>query len=330
MKRSHCVVGGLLPAFLLLFPPLVRADLVCSEPVADAGELRSGLYLARRFLIRNTGTSPVQITDAKPSCGCLKPRLEKRRLQPGEEGSILVEVNTLTQASGPHQWRVLLLYRDGETQQELPLYVTATLQAELVLEPAALNLHTTSTCRHQLTLTEYRPLPLNVHATQTSHPELRVQVQEVRQLGPGQWQRTIQVEVTEAFPEGKHDVLVQLFSDDAEYRELKIPVGVVKRSRKHVQAAPDSVSFAGGDARMIPARIVLLSGADDQVVEVSKVEADNPAIQCRWAQGPGAMTTLKIQFDPGQMEKTFQGRVQVFLSKPEGDQISIPVSWKRE
>jgi len=331
MMRSHPGVGWLLSSFFLLVPTAVRAELTCPEPVAAAGELRSGLPLARRFVLRNTGTGPVQITDARPSCGCLQPRLEKRRYQPGEEGSVLVEVNTLTQAAGPHQWRVLLLYRDGETQHELPLFVTATLQSELLLEPAALHLHTTTSCRHQLTLTENRPLPLNILVVQTSHPELHVQVQPVKQLGPNQWTRTIQVEVAESFPEGKHDVLVQLFSDDSEYRELKIPIGVVKRSRKHIQVTPQTVSFVGSDAQMIPARIVLLNGADDQAVEVSKVDTGNPAIQCRWATGPGTMTTLKIQFDPGKMQTpAFQGTVRVSLSKPEGEQVSIPVSWNKE
>ena len=224
----------LLPALLVLvsgwLPSAARAELTCPEPIANAGAVRSGMPLTRRFLLRNTGQEPISITDARSSCGCLKPRLEKRQYRPGEEGHILVEVNTLTQSDGPHQWRVLVLYREGGDQRELPLFVEATVQSELLLEPAALNLHTSAACKHQFTLTEKRPLPLNILAVQASYPELRVQVDPVRQLGPSNWTRTIRVEVLESFPEGKHDVLVQLFSDDPEYRELKIPVGVIKRS----------------------------------------------------------------------------------------------------
>jgi hypothetical protein len=321
----------LLPAVLLLVPSVVRAELVCPEPAAAAGDVRSGMPLARRFVLRNTGTSALEISDAKPSCGCLKPRLEKRRYEPGEEGAILVEINTLTQAAGPHQWRVMVQYREGGERKELPLFVTATVHSELLLEPAALNLHTSTTCRHQVTLTENRPQPLKIVAVQTTHPELRVRVQPVQEVKSGQWIRTIEVEVVDSFPEGKHDVMVQLFTDDSDYRELKVPVGVVKRSRKRVQAAPASASFVGKDAQAIPARIVLLSGPDDQTVEVGTVQADHPAIQCRWAAGPGTMATLKISFDPARIQAdNLQGSVQVRLKKPEGEQVSIPVSWSRD
>lgn len=328
MERSG---RWLAAAFLVLVPSLVRAELVCLEPTVDAGEVRSGVPLARRFVLRNSGPGPVEIIDTRPSCGCLQPRLEKRRLKPGEEGGILVEVNTLTQATGPQQWRVLIHYREGDTQRDLPLYITATVHAELFLEPAALNLHTSTSCRHELNLTEKRPLPLEIRAVQTSHPELRVQVLPVLPIGPSHWTRTIKVEVTEAFPEGKHDVLVQLFSDDAEYRELKVPIGVIKQSSHRVQATPQRVSFVGSDAQAIPARIVLLSGSEDEAVEVGKVEADHPAIQCRWAKGPGAMATLKIQINPERApSQAFHGTVHVQLNKPDGEKVSIPVGWAKE
>ncbi len=331
MERSGRGARWLVPAILVLVPSLVRAELACPEPVLDAGEVRSGLPLARRFLLRNAGDGPIEISDARPSCGCLKPRLEKRRLQPGEEGAILVEVNTLTQATGPHQWRVLVLYREGDSQRELPLFITASVQSELLLEPAALNLHTSTTCRHEMTLTENRPLPLDIRAVRTSHPELRVQLLPVLQVGPSHWTRTIKVEVVESFPEGKHEVLVQLFSTDAEYRELKIPIGVTKRSGHRVQATPERVAFVGRDAQAIPARIVLLNGPEEEAVEVARVEADHPAILCRWAKGPGTMATLKIQLDPERARtESFQGTVQVFLNRPEGEKVSIPVNWTKE
>src|SRR5579884_3615222 len=57
------------------------ADLVCVEPLVDKGLVRSGSPLAQRFTLVNRGREAVEITEVKPSCGCLVPRLEKRLLQ---------------------------------------------------------------------------------------------------------------------------------------------------------------------------------------------------------------------------------------------------------
>ena len=87
----------------------------------------------------------------------------------------------------------------------------------------------------------------------------------------------------------------------------------------------------GSDAQAIPARIVLLNGPEDEAVEVEKVTTDHPAIQCRWAKGPGPMATLKIQFDPGELQAaTLEGSVQVHLARPVGEQVSIPVHWSKD
>ena len=77
----------------------------------------------------------------------------------------------------------------------------------------------------------------------------------------------------------------------------------------------------------LPSRIVLLSGHDDQEVLVKQVLADDPAIQCHWAKGPGPRTTLKILIDPNQVKPgTLQSAVHVQLLKPEAEQLTIPVT----
>jgi len=319
------------PGLLLLFLPLAapspaQAELQCSQPTVQMGEVRGGLPLSQVFHIRNTGTTPIDITDVRPSCGCLRPRLDRQSVLPGEEGAILMEVNTLTQPDGPRQWRVTLGYRENGQDRELSLSVLATVVSELLLEPAALVLSTETACRHDLTLTEKRPLPLTIATVRTTRPELVVRLGEARQEKDRTWTRIIQVEAAEAFPEGRHEEMIQLFSNDAEFRELKIPVTIIKRSRQHVQATPREVSLFGKADQPLPSRLVVLSGADDQEVVVEGVEAGDPAIRCQWARGPGKRSTLKIVVDPAQVQSgSLTSAVNVLLSKPAGEHVTIPV-----
>jgi len=326
MSRLSVSVGVLLP-FVVLLPCQARAELTCDRPVAELGEVRAGMPLAHRFTFRNTGTTAVAITDVRTSCGCLKPDLEQRDYRPGEEGTIRVEVNSLTQPAGPHQWRVVLAYREGEEERELALYISAGIISELQLRPASLTLYTDTAVSHELTLTERRSLPLTITSSQTTSPHLRVHRAPARQEEGGAWTRTIQIEATEELPEGKREEIVQLFTDDPEYRELKIPVSIVKRTRRQVSATPSTVAIHGDARQPLPSRIVMLSGHDDQDVLVQEVVADNPAIQCHWAKGPGTMTTLKILIDPKQVSAgTLQSAVHVQLLKPAPEQLTIPVT----
>jgi Protein of unknown function (DUF1573) len=321
-------LSGVLMLFLALSAPVpVHAELQCSEPTVQVGEVRGGLPLAQVFHFRNTGQTPIEIKDVRPSCGCLRPRLDSTTVPPGEEGSILMEINTLSQPDGPRQWRVTLTYRENGQDRELSFSVAAMVTSEILVEPASLILNTETACRHNMTLTEKRPLPLAFSVVRTTRPELVVRLGEAQQGKDRAWGRIIQVEATEAFPEGRHEEMIQLFSNDPEFRELKIPVTLIKRLRQRVQATPREVSLFGKADQPLPSRLVVLSGADDQEVVVERVESSDPAVHCQFAQGPGTRSTLKILVDPAQVRSgTLKSTVNVQLSKPAGEHVSIPVS----
>src|SRR5919198_3882141 len=143
MTRQALSVHGILLAWVF-GAPAARADLFCPRPVVELGEVRSGVPLAQRFTVVNRGREVVEVTDVRPSCGCLAPRLEPRRLRPREEGLLLLEINTLTQPEGPHAWRIAVRYRGAGQEGELALFVYARVVAEVSLHPPMLVLYTDS------------------------------------------------------------------------------------------------------------------------------------------------------------------------------------------
>ena len=96
-----------------------------------------------RFPLVNDGVQPIEITEVKASCGCpLKLRLSKQVLEPGEQGWVEVEVNTLSQPVGPNARRVDLKYRVGDQPAAAAVLITATLSKDISVEPAALTIST--------------------------------------------------------------------------------------------------------------------------------------------------------------------------------------------
>ncbi len=60
----------------------------------DYGEIEQGSDPYRFFKFTNVGTEPLQITNAKGSCGCTVPTYPKEPIFPGETGEIKVRYDT--------------------------------------------------------------------------------------------------------------------------------------------------------------------------------------------------------------------------------------------
>ncbi|HEY7308202.1 MAG TPA: DUF1573 domain-containing protein [Gemmataceae bacterium] len=322
-RRSHL----LLCVPILLAPtPRLWADLECAQPVVEKGEVRSGMSPSHRFAFTNRGEHPVEVTAVRPSCGCLAPKLEKRSFQPGESGELLLEVNTLTQPAGANTWRVTLHYKSGDDERELPLYISARLVTEISVEPPALAIYTDASISHEITIIDRRTEPLIVRAVPASSSYVRTHLGELHRNDAGHWVRSIQVEVLADCPEGTHDETLRICTSDPDYPELKVPFTIVKRARQQVQAAPAEVALTETSGQPLPARIVLLSAADDRDVLIERVESDRDAIDCRWAQGPGHRATLKIRVDRARISgDELRGVVRVHLRGPAPQTITIPV-----
>jgi hypothetical protein len=324
VRRLRAFLG--LAALLLpaTAPNAARADLVFSQPTIDAGEVYSGPVLARRFAFVNRGPDAVEVTDLRAGCGCLKPRLDRRTYQPGEAGELLVEINTLTQAPGAHAWPVLVCYRSGTTAHELPLRLTARLVTEVTVQPAALTVTTDAALAHEVVLTDLRPRPLAVTGTTGSSPQLQARVVETGNDEAGHRTYKVRIEVAADYPEGRSEAVVAIYTDDAAYRELCVPVTVVKRARAAVTATPGAVALRAAPGQPVPSRVVLLrdnTGGERVVVE--EVSADDPAVSCRWAPGPDKLATLKVSVDRARVLQTV---VRVRVSKPSPQTLTIPVT----
>src|SRR5205807_1418051 len=113
----------------------------------------------------------------------------------------------------------------------------------------------------------------------------------------------IAVEPAPDCPEGRHEEAVVLYTSDPEYRDLTVPVTIVKRSRQRLSAAPREVTLTAAPGQPLPARIVQLRDPRDQPVLIETVTADDPAITCRWAPGPGNAATLRIRVDHAASEQ---------------------------
>ncbi len=64
------------------------------DNIHDFGKLVDGEIVTYKFKFKNTGNSPLLISNASASCGCTVPSYPKQPIAPGEEGAIDVQFNS--------------------------------------------------------------------------------------------------------------------------------------------------------------------------------------------------------------------------------------------
>ncbi len=310
---------------------LVRASLECPQPVANGGEVRSGSTLRHEFHLLNRGPGTVRVIDVRSSCGCVVPRLQKRQFQPNEEAVLPIEVNTLRQGDGAHNWRIVVSYSEDGKPAELSLILAARILSEVRIEPPALAIRTETGISHTLTVTDRRPRALSVTAVESSLRDLHVRIGGPGHDSQGRPGTTLYVDVPADFPEGHHAGVLHIHTNDPHYADLEVPVSVTKESARLVRASPEEISLAGPEGAPLPSQIVLLCAAKDQPVRVESVEVDDPSLECHWAAGPGPRSTLRVRVDHHKIAGTgLTSAVRVHLASPEpGLVVVIPVKVDR-
>ena len=326
-QRIRHGLTATVPVLLLaVFGGSAWADLRFTQPAADVGEVRTGTPLVHRFALVNAGPEVVEITEARASCGCLTPRLDKRTFQPGEEGALQLEVNTLSQSAGPHTWRVQVACQSGGTRSDVTLCLTARVIAEVTVQPAALTMFADRPLAHDVVLTDLRAHPLAVTEVRTSCPALtaRIDAEAAGVPAPRRWK--VRVEVGDEFPQGRHAEVLSIYTDDPGYRELKVPVVVIKQAARHLAASPNQVTLLAPPGQAVPSRILLIRDPNNRPIDIEAVAADDPAVLSQWAQGPGNMATVKVTVDRARVAGgSLQSALHIHVRAPYRETLTIPV-----
>jgi Protein of unknown function (DUF1573) len=319
---------ALVCGFLCLFlPAQTCAELRCPEPVVQVGVARTGAPLAHRFLIENDSAEPLEITRVEASCGCLTPTLPNRVLQPGEKASVLLEVNTLSQPAGPHTWALRLEYHGGSETHEISLELCAKLITEVMVQPAAVVLAADQAPHTEITLTDLREHALRITTVRTSSANSSAKLIGTSRDAQGHLVQKVLLQVAADCPGGRHEESLHLYTDDPGYPDISVPIMILKRARERISATPSEVSLAGSRGQPAVSRLVILRDSKGEPIKIDTITADDPAIHCRSAEGPGAMATVRISADPaGSTGSSIRSAVHIRLLQPAQSVIIVPVT----
>jgi hypothetical protein len=175
-------------------------------------------------------------------------------------------------------------------------------------------------------VTDLRPRPLSVVRVEATSPHFRTRLGERAEDALGRRQQLVHLEIADTLPPGKHDEQVVLFTDDPDYRELRVAVSVVRRGVKRVSVLPNSVEVVASAQEPAPRRLLTVRGAKGEPVVIDRVEADDPAVACTCTGDGGVTQNVAVTIDPSKARhEPIEAKVRIHIRQPVVEVIEVPV-----
>ncbi|SZD73658.1 Protein of uncharacterised function (DUF1573) [Candidatus Ornithobacterium hominis] len=101
----------------------------------DFGDVKANEKVTKIITFINTGASPLQIKDAKASCGCTVPKYSDKPIAPGEKGELTVEY-TAPAMNGKQMKTVILITNTANQQEEFKISANVVEGQDAPASPA--------------------------------------------------------------------------------------------------------------------------------------------------------------------------------------------------
>ncbi|MBL8824194.1 MAG: DUF1573 domain-containing protein [Planctomycetia bacterium] len=291
---------------LLLYCP-AQGQLQFTPAYLDLGDIKTGQVFSHQIKVTNSSAEPISVQEIKASCGCVRPVLEPSTLSPGATGILKLEINSLSASEGPTTFGLKLRFPENGQIKEQPFVITARVIQELIVTPTSITSYGEKPRPQTITILDKRAKTFRPVKLERTSPYLDVSWIEPIAKQP-QPQYALQVNVREDIPTGRHDHEVIIYTDDAEYPVLRIPISVVKKAKSRYVVSPYLVSLSRSVAA---SRSVTVRDQHGQGVDIERYEA-SPGLIVNMTAQAAASVTLQIKLDASQ-EVPADAKVSLFL-----------------
>jgi hypothetical protein len=296
--------------------PVVMAE----QTAIDAGEVVRGDPLHYAFVLKNTGTAPLEVR-AKASCQCTVARYD-RTIVPGAEGKVEAELRTASLNGKVH--KTIAVRTNDPQQPKLELKLAATIRPVVEVLPAGpqrLTLASGAPTVQRFTLQVRDADPVEVRAATCSVPYATAAVEPLPGAQAHDRDYQLTLTVSPEAPLGRSNLVVNVQTTSP--REPSVAIKVA--CEKGILALPSSVSFgaAAANATEPIQRVVLLTKRAGPF-QVRKVRGSDPNLEVRpEPAADGSQVRLYLSYRAGAAAK--KGLVFVETDDPEQPVVAIPV-----
>ncbi len=308
-------------------PTPTRADgarLKFSEMVFDFGKVRSTDMLRHDFIVTNTGTAELEISDVSPTCGCTVAGSWDHRIAPGKSGKIPIQFNP-GDFNGPVVKTVTVTCNDP-SQTKHTLEIRATIWRPLEVQPPSLYfapvedeaISDTKVAHITSNLDE----PLVLEMPQGSNPDFKLELKPTRAGREFDLHVTYAGPVTNTTPQN----LITIKTSSADVPVIQVKVALMPQPA--LAAIPPQINLSATQMRegFRQNQIILNSSSAPLKLTSASVNAEGVGVEITEPR-PGKLFMLNVSFPPGFQIKPGVGlELTVRTSNPKHPVISVPIA----
>jgi hypothetical protein len=280
--------------------------------------------IVEEFSFKVGGTGPVEILDLHASCGCITPILPKRVYQPGESDTLTFGIHGTSQKEGKRRFEVSLSYRQAGQVQRVSLIIDMELFKPIVVEPSNLLLYVNGTTSvHQtITVTDQRPLPLELVEVVSSSTRLQPRVLTGVKFDPAV--RQVELSVMGDFPLGKSEERLVIRTADRKFPELVIPVTVIRNSRLKVLPEALHAKMPTNPSKQV-LWYVLINDSRGEPIRIESIDVPSSNVKVDYPKETTTKCRVRVAATGGVEAHSLNSEIVIHVAEPIKTVLHLPL-----
>ncbi len=273
-----------------------KVKAVVDATTFDFGEVWVGPKLEHAFKIKNEGSEPLEIRSVKPACGCTAAGEHPKVIKPGETGEFPFSLKS--EALHDKFTKTIKVTTNEQDNNSMTLTLTGVAKQYVDITPASISfgsLKSTDTIEKTVTIKNNAETPMELTLAE---PDKTLPFKyELTEKEKG---KLFELRITTVAPvkEGTHSASVNLTTNIAEKKDLKIGVSAVVPPRLAVR--PSAIIFNP----RVASYPVKFTNNGEKPVSVTGVSVDNDAIKAQLSEKTsdnvaGKMYTIQVTMPEG-------------------------------
>ena len=249
--------------------------LQCEKPTFDFGNKDSSETVDHTFILKNTGTTNLEIQKVQPACGCTTAELEKKIIPPGESTKIAA---TLSLAGrGGEVQKPIFIESNDPANPTLQLVIKGIIGTDFQIIPSTMILRKDSADAPATASVIVKSLKneiFEILSAKTESEKLKVRWDKFSD--ENSYQVTANLE--DHFPPGQYADKITLETNHPIRKQLEISVLVIVPTP--IVVAPTKIILDPNSKAPVSRTIILKNPSKDSLT-VDKIETPDPSITSR-------------------------------------------------
>jgi hypothetical protein len=294
------------------------------NPRYDFGKASSGEKVRHTYIVTNTGSAMLHITNVQPSCHCTTAGNWTHDIAPGQSGQIAVQLDTTGFGGGAPVQRMVTVYSNAKNEPRMTLVIKGVVWKPIDVSPATATISiepdATNAVSSTVRIVNNTDNPVTFSNAISANRLFTVALKEIK---PGKEYQLV-ITAQPPFALGNSSGTITVNTSLSNTPAISVPV--FARVAPPIQIFPAQIVMNLLPDRPTTNRVTFRGASTNLSLSNPKASDGRIHVDLRPLGNRGGMYNLLVVFPPGfQLEPGQHAEVTVESNQPRSPVIKIPI-----